>query len=235
VRGGQHEAERIAILDLAIEPRLQPAGVLDLLLHGGDDPQTVVSRPLPQELQEPDILGELLARRLRAQELGQLVDDEDHAFGMARGQLSPPHAAITVGGGHAARVGGDVLQSLARIEVNQRDGDHPRGRRGQLSGLRQPGEIGEQMRFAGTVLTDDEDAAAGRMCQRAAQRLQVPLDLARAAEAVRDPRGVGIASLFEPHDRGMRPHAHELANRLRHASASLPAPRLSLPGWRTRP
>src|SRR5204863_8121971 len=92
VHPGQPQHQRKAVLDLAVVGAIEVPDLLDRLLNGGDHEQPAILPQLAEELEEPDVFGELPSVRFRTQEFRQLVDDEQEPARMA-GQA--PRPAVT--------------------------------------------------------------------------------------------------------------------------------------------
>ena len=192
-RGRQEQADREAVADLAVESAVDLAGVLDLLLQRGDDPEGVAHGPLAEELQKAHVFVEASRVRLGAQELGELVEHQHQALGMARLERSPEGAAVARRRVDVQCVADDSLEAELGGKVEQRHRLDRRRNIAQGGTAQGAGQVGKEVRLAGAVGTDQEDAGALRPGQHLAQRLQVVLDVAREVVRFGDPRLVEVA------------------------------------------
>ncbi len=204
VRRGQEQPDRVAVLDLAEQVVLDLARVFDLFLQRGHDPQPVALGPLAEELQETEVFVERLGRRLGAQELRQLVYDEQQAGGITAHDPLPDVAPVLLGVGELQLPLQDGLQRLFGPVVQERHRDHAGVARSERLPAQLLGEVGQEMRFPRAVVTDQENAAPLVLGEQRAEGGEVRLDLFRDVVAVADPARIFGLQMLQAHDRRLR-------------------------------
>ncbi len=200
---GEREAGLVAVPDAGQLALADVRHLLDAFLQGGQHDHRPLPRPLAEELQEPEILGQRRSL-LGPQELGQLVQQQDQRgpapVGRRRQHRVPAGQPVHAGRRRRPVEGGpgpggdDVLQHRVGAVLNQRDRHHqvrpaaggqpaqprvPAGQRGPGGGPREQfPDRGQEMRLAGAERAHHEEARAGGPGGRLQDRGQAAADVA---------------------------------------------------------